>query len=132
MEILPNHRGVHLYSYLPISLSPVYRVSGKELPYLAEFLIQIEPSPKEGSTRVNVIASQVKVISGKTSGFLNPHGPASIYVSVESTSIEEYEILQLLGARLGVVLPPSVTPPSKEFDIFAYIHKRKQGTGDGL
>jgi len=124
IEILSNHRGARLYNYhMPISLSPVYRVGGKELPYLAEFLLQIEPSPKGVATRVSVIASQTKVIAGKTSGFLNPHGPANIYVSVDSTSIEEYEILQILGGRLGVLLPPSVTPSSKEFDIYDYIHK---------
>jgi hypothetical protein len=125
VAMLPGHRGARLTTFHePISLSPVYRVAGKELPYLAEFLLRTEPSPDDEETRVPVIATRTEEIAGQTSGFLNPHGPANIYVPVKATSIEEYEILQILGARLGVSLAPSITPPAREFDPLAYMRER--------
>jgi hypothetical protein len=127
LAMLPGHRGAHLYTpHEPISFSPVYRVDGRELPYLAEFYLQIEPLPGDNATRVAVAAEQAEVIAGTTSGFLNPRGPANIYVEVKPTTIEEYEILQLLGEQLGVKLPPSVTPAAREFDAFAYMSQQKK------
>lgn len=126
LEMLPDHRGARLYSTQPISLSPVYRVQGKELPFLAEFYLLIEPLPGNNATRVVVSAEQTEVIAGATSGFLNPRGSANIYVPVKPTTIEEYEILQILGEQLGVKLPPAVTPAAKEFDAFVYMSQQKK------
>jgi len=127
LTLLPDHRGARLTTHHePISLSPVYRLRGKNLPYMAEFLLQLDPLPDGSGTRVTVIASRTEVIAGQTLGFLNPHGPANIYVAVEATSIEEYEILQILGAHLGTTLPPSVTPPAPPFDPLAYMRELRR------
>ena len=102
---------VFLYCWhKPIVKSPVYFVKNESLDYLASFHLHITPI-KVSHTLVEVFTHRPEVIAGQTSGFLNPHGPANIYVSVQPTTIEEYKILLKIGDRLGIKGMPDLVEP---------------------
>jgi hypothetical protein len=94
----------------PFKLSEVYRIAGRRLPLLGWFHLHII-RVDDAHTRVEVTGHDLKVIAGLTGGFLKPHGPGYIYRSVESTSIEEYEILLAIGKAVGEGDMPELTVP---------------------
>jgi hypothetical protein len=106
-----NENDAYLYNHhKPIRASAVYCRDGKGLEYLAEFQLHLT-SLQERRTRVEVITHKPEVIAGMTPGWLSPHGSANIYVRVEPTSIEEYEILLRLGSTLDAKGMPALVPP---------------------
>ena len=97
--------------HTPIGKSVVYFARGKPLDYLAEFHLHlVERGPKE--TQVDVWTHKPEVNLGKVFHF-GTRGPgfAEIYVAIEPTTIEEYEILLRMGQLLGEKnMPPIIVP----------------------
>lgn len=99
----------YLYTFHePIGRSKVYYRNNLPLEYIANFHLRIA-SKGQHETRVEVQTFGSEVIAGVSP--LGFHGPANIYVRVEPTTIEEYEILLKIGAALNTPnMPPLIVP----------------------
>jgi hypothetical protein len=93
----------------PFGESQVYFKDGHALIYFADFHIHltvVEPR----STRVDIFTFDSSVVTGVDETW-SPHGPSFISVSVDPTTVEQYEILLRIGRELGIDdMPPLVTP----------------------
>ena len=92
----------------------IYYRDGKPLDYWAIYKIHITDTA-EKKTCIEVIADCTKVRLGP---FFTINHSLSFredrYISVESSTIEEYEILYLIGRRLGQKNMPKVKYPNKK------------------
>lgn len=90
-----------------VGKSKVYLKDGEELKYFADFLIQLIPiSPSK--TRVEITTEHSQVLAGTE---FHPFVRAGIWVEVEATSIEQYQILLDIGTQLGVQDMPILLTP---------------------
>lgn len=103
-----NENDAYMYNWhTPIGESPIYFRRGRPLPYLAKFHIHVTVI-SDAQTRVQIFTQNPEVIAGERPGI---HGWAHNYVSVEPTTIEEYEILLRIGAELGASEMPELWLP---------------------
>jgi hypothetical protein len=87
--------------------SPVYFKGGKSLPYYADFRVNFV-SVNPTKTRVQVATFNSHVMAGTE---WHPMAKAGIFVNVEPTSIEEYQILFDIGKNLSISnMPPLKIP----------------------
>ena len=107
-----------LYLFTPHEVlwsSPVYRSKkGTGLPFLADFHLHFSESGAK-SSRISVKAYRPEVIHGKSFG-MSHAGPRWLdrYVSVDSTTIEEYKILRYIGDFVGQSnMPPVIVPGNR-------------------
>ncbi len=98
------------YMHEPMSLSPVYFVSGEPAPYIADFYLKIEALDDQ-LTRVTVDALDPQVIAGKTLFPRHELTRANIYLPVSPTTVEEYQLLLRIGELLGQSGMPALRVP---------------------
>jgi hypothetical protein len=90
-----------------VGKSQVYLKDGKELTYYADFQIHLTPI-SVSKTRVEIFTQDGHVQAGTE---WHPFARAGIFVVVEPTSIEEYQILSDIGKQLGVQDMPKLKTP---------------------
>jgi hypothetical protein len=93
----------------PVGESQVYFKDGQPLIYYANFHIHLTVvSPQK--TRVEIFTDDSSLAAGLDKSW-SPHGPALIFVKVDPTTIEQYQILLGIGEQLGTKdMPQLVTP----------------------
>ena len=97
--------------------SRIYVRGNTELPYFADFHLHLTTLGAT-KTRVEVFAYEPRVVVGINRSAV--HGPAFIFLKVDATTVEEYEILRRIGAALHVEGMPDLIIPglgSAEVDI---------------
>jgi hypothetical protein len=104
----------------PVGESQVYFKDGQPLIYYADFHIHLTPLDSK-KTRVEIFTYGSSVVTGVDESW-SPHGPAFIFVNVDPTTIEQYQILLGIGQQLRMTnMPPLVTPgmdaPMKELTL---------------
>lgn len=99
--------GVLLHSTRTLGPSPVYVIDGEPVEYLASFHIHLVPIA-EREIRADVRALNPEVIVGEV---FTVHGFAYRFRRVEPTSIEEYQILLVIGEQLDVHDMPALRIP---------------------
>jgi len=93
----------------PVGESQTYFKDGHPLIYFADFHIHLTATSPQ-KTRVEVTAYGSSVVTGLDKSW-SPHGPSLIFVTVEPSTIEEYQILLKVGEQLGTKnMSPLVTP----------------------
>lgn len=98
-----------------VGKSPVYMKDGEDLTYYADFQIHIT-AVTPSRTRVEIFTYDSHVQAGTE---WHPYAQAGIFLEVEPTSIEEYQILLDIGNRLGatdmpkLIMPDSGSPTQK-------------------
>ncbi|MEQ1935927.1 MAG: hypothetical protein ABL962_18890 [Fimbriimonadaceae bacterium] len=90
-----------------VGTSKVYLKDSNELRYYADFNIQLTPVDTS-RTRVDIITQKSQVLAGTE---WHPYARAGIFVTVEPTSIEEYQILLDIGKQLGIQDMPQMILP---------------------
>lgn len=99
-------------------LSPVYHNARGPCPMMTRFRLHLT-TPSPGRTTVEVIPEGMRVVAGRTSGFLRVHGPANIVKPAAPTTVEEYTILRRCGEAFGVRDMPETTIPPQGTDAIA-------------
>jgi hypothetical protein len=94
----------------PTGLSTVYSKGGYPLIYYASFHIHLAAGDGR-KVRVEISTYDPRVVAGLDDRF-SAHGPSFIFVRVEPTTVEEYQILRAIGEQLGVKDMPPVETPS--------------------
>jgi hypothetical protein len=93
-----------------VGKSNVYLKDGQQLTYYADFQIHLT-SISPDQTRVEIKTFDSHVLAGTE---WHPFAVAGIYLVVEPTSVEEYEILLDIGKQLDVLdMPTLIFPDSK-------------------
>jgi hypothetical protein len=93
----------------PIGESQVYFKDGQPLIYYADFHIHLNALGPQ-KTRVEISTYDSSLVTGVDESW-SAHGPSFIFVRVQSTTIEEYQILLGIGKQLGTKnMPQPVTP----------------------
>jgi hypothetical protein len=95
-----------------LGASTVYRDgSNNGFPYLAELRVSVAEADAR-HTRVEVVAKDARVITGRRLNIVLTHGGLLVNESkpVQPTSIEEYEMLRTIGTCLGEAMPPTKYP----------------------
>ena len=90
-----------------VGTSQVYFKNGKGLTYYADFQIHLIPT-SSSNTLVEVFTHGSHVLAGTE---WHPFARAGIYVTVDATSIEEYQILLDIGKQLGAASMPKILLP---------------------
>lgn len=88
--------GIACYAYA-VGNSQMYLKDGNELSYYADFQIHLTQNGAS-RTRVEIIAKNSRVLAGTES---HPFARAGIFLDVDPTSIEDYQILLDIGKQLG-------------------------------
>jgi hypothetical protein len=103
-----NESDAYLYGLgAAVGKSQVYLKDGEELRCYADFHIHLT-SITGSRTRVEILTYDARVHAGTE---WHPFARAGIWVGVDPTSIEEYQILLDLGKQLGVQdMPKLITP----------------------
>lgn len=90
-----------------------YKKNGEASPYSASYHIHLIKN-NDSSTKVSIITSEAKVLKGLSKLPTLPHFAREwIYIPVKPTTVEEYEILLILGKALGVKNMPPLKIPEK-------------------
>jgi hypothetical protein len=93
----------------PIGESQIYFKDGQKLIYFANFHIHLTAVAPQ-KTRVEIFTYGSQVIAGLDKSW-SPHGSSFIFVDVEPTTIEQYQILVGIGEQLGTKdMPQLITP----------------------
>jgi hypothetical protein len=96
---------------VPCGESQVYFKDGQPLIYFADFHIHLTAVGLQ-KIRVEIFTYGSRVVAGVDESW-SPHGPSFIFVEVDPTTIEQYQILLRIGEQLGTKnMPPLVTPGS--------------------
>ena len=94
----------------PVDESPVYFKDGQPLIYFADFHIHIS-AISAAQTRVEIFTHDPLLNTGMSGGFSPARGSTFLYVAVDPTTIEEYQILLRIGKQMGLTnMPPLVLP----------------------
>ena len=94
----------------PVGESSVYFKDGQPLIYFANFHIHLSVVEPRKS-RVGIVTYDSAVNTGAHAGWSPAHGRRFLYVPVDPTTVEEYQILLRIGDELGAKgMPPLVTP----------------------
>lgn len=94
----------------PIGKSYLYFIDGKSLDYIASFHLHVSQLDSL-RTKVEVKTLKSKIITGKKL-IPNIHGVRPFnYKEIEPSTIEEYEILLLIGKKLGQEDMPELKKP---------------------
>jgi len=102
---------IFLHNFREYWPSKYYYSQKNSLEYTANFIIKLNKI-SDSSTRVLIIADSPEVING-ISGY-GVHGPVARHTSVQSTTIEEYTILEFISKKLGdKTLSPIKLPDEK-------------------
>jgi len=89
----------------------LYVKDGEAKTYYADFKIVLTPTNDPPRTRVAIVAQNCRVIAGTE---WHPFARAGVFVDVDPTSIEEYQILLDIGRELGVQdMPKLITPDAQ-------------------
>lgn len=94
----------------PVGESQVYFKDGQPLIYFADFHIHIT-AVESRKTRVEIFTYDSSVNTSVNAPWSPAHGRSFVYVKVNPTTIEQYQILLGIGKQLGKNdMPPLVTP----------------------
>ena len=94
-----------------VGKSQVYIKGGNGLTYYADFKVVLTPANNPSRTRVEIIAQRCRVETGTE---WHSFARAGIFIDVDPTSIEEYQILLDIGKQLGIhEMPKLITPDPK-------------------
>jgi hypothetical protein len=93
----------------PVGESKTYLIASQPLIYFADFHIHLN-AITASRTRVEIITYDSKVNTGAYAG-RTAHGRSFLYVPVDPTTIEEYEILLRIGLQLGAKDMPPIEVP---------------------
>jgi hypothetical protein len=94
----------------PVDASPVYFKDGQPLIYFADFHIHVSAISAE-RTRVQIFTHDSLLNTGMSGGWSPARGSTFLYVSVDPTTIEEYQILLRIGKQMGLTnMPPLILP----------------------
>lgn len=106
-----NTLDIFLYSIGVYCKSKIYKEKGVFLDYWVSFYLHIEQID-QGHTKVSITTIEPKIIVGKEWFPGPPHFVRKdITISVEPSTIEEYEILLLIGELIGEQNMPSLILP---------------------
>ena len=105
-----NEHDAYLYGTTEeVGKSELYLQDGRSLSYCANFHIHLVPV-SDSRTRVEVFTHNSRVVVGER--WYLAHGNALMYVDVSPSSIEEYQILLDIGAKLSVKDMPKLALPA--------------------
>jgi hypothetical protein len=97
----------------PFGESAVYFNDGVALPYFADFHIHLR-AINQRRTRVEITTYDSSVNTGVNAGWSPARGHVSLYVTVDPTTVEEYQILLMIGQQLGTMNMPVVVTPGPD------------------
>jgi hypothetical protein len=114
LQLKGNENDAYLRTFLEPMKSKIYFKDNKALLYSADFHVHLD-SLTENKTRVTVVTLKSEVSTGKKLGIGdNLTLGSSNLKSVPPSTIEEYEILLIIGKKLGQEGMPPCNYPSKE------------------
>ena len=114
LKIKNNFNDAYLRTFLDYMKSKIYYKEDVPLKYTADFHLHLD-SIGENKTKVTITTINPQVITGVKPGIGdNLTIGASNFKSVPASTIEEYEILLIIGKQLGQKGMPPCNYPSKD------------------
>lgn len=109
-----NLNDAYLRTFLDYMKSKIYYKENKPLQYTADFHLHLDSLP-DNKTRVTISTINPRIITGVKPGIGdNLTIGASNFKSVPPSTIEEYEILLIIGKQLGQSNMPPCNYPNKD------------------
>jgi hypothetical protein len=104
--------------------SQTYFKEGQPLIYYADFHIHLT-AMDERKTRIEIFTYESCVVAGLDESW-SPHGPSLIFVQVDPTTVEQYQILLGIGEQLGTKNMPQLITPAPDAQVKQLILPRER------